>query len=149
VTRTRLCPAALEAGAVVGQHALDGDPVSAVEADDLVEECEGRVGGLVGVDRREAEPGAIVDRHEQVLPACPAGGSHRAIAGDAVAGLDDPSELLDVDVHELSGSRALVADDLLASDWDTETRAAVAMQHRVHGGGSHSERPADHVRSFA
>jgi hypothetical protein len=40
-------PAALEAGAVVGQDAVDGDPVPPVEADELVEEGEGRVGALV------------------------------------------------------------------------------------------------------
>ncbi len=79
-------PAALEAGAVVGQHALDLDAVRAVEADELVEEGERRVGRLVGVDGGEAEPGVVVDRHEQVLPAG-ALGSPRTIAGDAVAGL--------------------------------------------------------------
>ena len=65
------------------------------------------------MDGGEAEPGVVVDRHVQVLPAG-ALGSSRAIAGDAMAGPHDPAQLLDVDVHELTRRGTLVADDLLA-----------------------------------
>ncbi|HKS78438.1 MAG TPA: hypothetical protein VJQ07_06175 [Gaiellaceae bacterium] len=105
-------PAAFEAGAVVGEHALDLDPVPAIEADALGEEGDCRGGGLVGVDACEGEPAGVVDRDEQVLPARETLGPFRAVACDAVAGTDDPAELLDVDVQQLAGPLALVADDL-------------------------------------
>jgi len=91
----------------------------------------------------------IVDRHVQVLPAGSALRLARAIAGDAVSWPDDAAELLDVDVHELAGRGALVADDLLAASTHDQARATVPAEHRVHGRGSDPERPTDHVRSFA
>ncbi|HET8786470.1 MAG TPA: hypothetical protein VFM38_12600 [Candidatus Limnocylindrales bacterium] len=81
-----LAPAAFEAGAVVGEDALDLDPVAAVEAVAGLEEGERGVGGLVRVDASEAEPCCVVDRHEHVLPACLAHRSFRAVTGDAVTG---------------------------------------------------------------
>jgi len=45
-----LAPAAFEAGAVVGEDALDPDPVSLIEAVTGGEEGERGLGGLVGVD---------------------------------------------------------------------------------------------------
>jgi hypothetical protein len=87
-----LAPAALEAGAVVGQDALDPDPALAVEAIAGGEEGERGVGGLVGVDGGEAEPGRIIDENEQVLPAGLAPRSFRAVAGNAMPRLDDPAD---------------------------------------------------------
>jgi hypothetical protein len=43
--------------------------VSAVEADELVEEGGRAVGRLVGMHEREAESRVVVDRDVQVLPA--------------------------------------------------------------------------------
>ena len=140
-------PAAFEAGAVVGEHALDPDPVPAVEADAGLEEGDRRGGGLVWVERGEAQPAGIVDRDEQVLPAGFALRALRAVAGDAVAGPDDPAELLAVDVHELARPLALVADDLLRSAGGTSREQPMAAQDRVHRRGRQTERPADHVRA--
>jgi len=144
VRGTGVRPAALEAGSVVGQHALDGDPVTLVEAHELGEEGDRAVGGLIREDTRQAEPGVVVDRDEEVLPADPSC-ALGAIAGHAVSGYRDAPELLHIDVHELTGLRALVADDLLASWTRHESRAAVPTEHCVHGRGSDPERPANHV----
>ena len=106
-------PAALEAAAVVGEHALHPNAVRAVEADELAQEGSGALGRLFAIHAGEADAGVVVDRHIQVLPAGFALRPTAAIAGDVMTGLEDASQLLDVDVHELAGRRALVADDLL------------------------------------
>jgi hypothetical protein len=56
-----VAPAAFEAGAVVGEDALDGDAVAGVEALELIEEGEGGGRALAWVDTREAEACRIVD----------------------------------------------------------------------------------------
>ena len=83
-----------------------------VEALQRGEEGERRVGALVGEDAREAESSGVVDGNEDVLPAGSAA-AVAAIASDAVARLDDATQLLDVDVDELARALALVADDRL------------------------------------
>ena len=119
----------------------------AVEALAGGEEGERGVGCLVGVDASEAEPGGVVDRGEDVLPAGLALRTLAAVAGDAVAGPDDPPELLDVDVQQLTGALALVADDRLTRHARHQARAAVPAQDRVHGRGGEAERPAERVRA--
>src|SRR6188472_4586946 len=97
---------------------------------------------------REAKAGVIVDRHVQVLPAGPRGPAG-AVAGDAVSGPHDAAELLDVHVHELAGTLALVADDLLAWRRRRESRTAMAAEHGMHSRGRDPQGPPDHVRSLA
>ena len=87
-------PAALEALAVVAEYPLDTDAVTAVEAQQLLEKGERRVGGLVGVQTGEAEPAGVVDGDKQVPPASFAGCPTCPIAGDAMSGDDDPAQLL-------------------------------------------------------
>src|SRR5215211_4657313 len=54
---------------VVGEHALDGDPVVAVEADRAFEEG-GAGGAVVGRERLGVgQPRVVVDGHVQILPA--------------------------------------------------------------------------------
>ena len=110
-----LTPALFEAGAVVGEDAFDGDSVLLVEALSGGQEADRRCVGLIRVDRREREPGRVVDRDEQVLPPGATFGSSGAVACDAVTGNDDPAELLHVDVDELARPLALVADESLAA----------------------------------
>jgi hypothetical protein len=66
-----------------------------------------------------------------------------------VSGDDDAPEPVHVDMHELARRGALVADDLLASHRETEARAAVPTQDRVHGRSREPECPPDHMRSLA
>jgi hypothetical protein len=71
------------------------------------------------------------------------------MGGDALAWPLEAAQLLDVDVHELTRRRALVADDLLARRSPLQPRATVPAKHRMHGRGRDAERPADQVRPFA
>jgi hypothetical protein len=57
---------------------------------------------LVGQDGREGDAGVIVDGDVQVLPTGTAG-LFAAISGDAVAGLADTRQALDVEVDQITG----------------------------------------------
>ena len=127
-------PAALEAGAVVGEDAFDADPVPGVEALQRGEKGERRVGALVRVDTGKAEPAGVVDGGEDALPAG-AARSLAAVACHPVPACADAAELLHVDVHELARAPALVADDRLARGGLSQARAAAAAQDGVHGRG--------------
>jgi hypothetical protein len=125
-----LFPGALEAFAVVGEDLLDLDPVAAVEAAAAVEEVEGGGGCFGGVEGGVSEPCFVVDADEQVVPAGFAFGAVGP-AGLGVAGPLDAAESLDVDVDQLAGPLAFVADHRLAHGW-VEAGDAVAAQDRVH-----------------
>src|SRR6266566_5266565 len=113
----------LVGGAVVGQNALDADPVAVVEGDCAAKEADRRDGFLVGEDLGVGEAAVVVDADVHALEADrvaadtvtvgvarivsrPALASEGAFAGTGF----DPAEPLDVDVDELARSRALVAD---------------------------------------
>ena len=106
-----LGPAAFEAGAVVGEQALDADAVRSVEAHQLGQEGCGAIGCFVGVDGGESQSGVIVDRHVEELPAGSAPRSLASIVGDAVARREDTPKLLAVDMDELTRVAALLADN--------------------------------------
>ena len=107
-----LAPAAFEACAVVGEHALDPDAVAAVEALQFIEEGDRGVGGLVRVDDARTRAGWRRRSRRTGTASLPCRARRRSVAGDAMAGHDDPAELLDVDVQELARPLTLVADDL-------------------------------------
>jgi hypothetical protein len=113
-----LFPAALEAFAVVGEDFLDGDAVLVVEALAVGEEVEGVGGRFGGVDAAVGEAAVVVDADEEVVPAGAALGAGGA-AGGWVVGPADPAEFLDVDVDQLAGPVAFVADDRFAA-WRVE-----------------------------
>ena len=139
-------PAAFEAAAVVGQDPLDGDPVAGVEADELVEERDRAVGCLVGIDGREAEPAVVVDRDEQVLPAGLPLRPPRRSPVTRWPGLQDPTQLLDVDVDQPARTGPRSGSPLRGRGRVDKPGAAVAAQDRMHRRGGHPDRPADHVR---
>src|ERR687888_1390249 len=113
------------AGAVVGEHAFDGDAVAAVESDRALQEAGRGRGLLVAEDLRVGEAAVVVARGVDVLPALAAaagggavgigaGGAAASVPERALAGAAfDSTELLDVDVHELARPRALVPKRLL------------------------------------
>ena len=74
----------------------------------------------------------VVDRHVEVLPAGLAVGLAPAITGDAMAGSQDPSQLLAINVHELARPSTLIADDLLSRRSPLKPRAAVAAKRCMH-----------------
>ena len=143
-----VAPAVFEAAAVVGEDAFDADAVLVVEGAAFVDEADRASGGFVGVDRGVCQAAVVVDADKQVLPAGFPACSAAAVAGDAVAGLDDPAEFLDVDVHQLARPVALVTDRRLGLLAHTESRLAVAAQHRMHSRGRDTERESDRVRAL-
>jgi hypothetical protein len=98
-------------GSVVGEHTLDGDAVSGVEAQSSPQETDRCAGALISQHLDVGQAAEVVDRDVAELPADSAAtGAPRPrsrvvvlAAGDAVAGAAlDPPELLDVDVDELA-----------------------------------------------
>lgn len=98
------------AAAVVGEDALDRDAERGVPRDRAREEARGGLRGLLRehFDIRKAR--VIVDRDVHELPAAAVCAS-RVVAVDAMPDASDARELLDVEMHELTGSIALVAHD--------------------------------------
>jgi hypothetical protein len=118
--------------AVVGHDPLDGDAVAAEPAERPVEEGDGAGLALVGENLAVGEPCGIVDRDVQDFPAAMAAGPG-AIAGDAVADAVDPAELLGVDVEQLAGAGALVADHGRPGLERGEAAEAEAAQRQADG----------------
>ena len=96
------------AGAIVGHDALDLDAQGAEVSQRGMKEFDGTVLTFIGHDAGEGDTGSIVDSDMDVFPAC-AADFVAAVAGDAVAGPLDASELFDIEVEELTGCRSLVA----------------------------------------
>src|SRR6516162_7526858 len=101
--------------AVVGQQALDGNPIAVIEGHRTAQESDRGGRSLVAKDLRVGQARAVVNRHVAELPAV---SLERLIARNALAmrsarhsppGPGHAPELLDVDVDELSWSLALVA----------------------------------------
>ncbi len=87
--------------AVVGHQSFDPDAEGGVVRDGAAQEAN-RGDGLFVVEHLDVdEPGRVIDRDVHILPADPAA-PDTAIAVDAVTGLADPAELLDVDVDEFA-----------------------------------------------
>jgi hypothetical protein len=113
-------------GAVVGQESLDSDAAAAVEGDCAAEEADRGCRLLVREHLGVGEAAVVVDADVDVFEADVVAalalevGAGRVVplatlaSKDAFAGTAlDSSQLLDVDVDELTWPRALVADRLL------------------------------------
>ena len=153
------------AGAVVGEDALDRD-AQRREPGNRATKDAGRGGAtLVGQDLGVGEPGGVVDGDVNKLPAghatllavdgclMPA----RALAGDAVTGTarTDAAELLDVEVHELTGPPALVAVGRLGRLEPGALAEPDPLEHRRDGRARHPQdfgdlgRRHESLRSFS
>src|SRR5580658_3680779 len=97
-----------KAGSVIGHDAAHPDVVADEVSRCLAKEKACRSGFFVGHHGHIGHAGVVVDSNVEELPAGAAGLVLR-IAGDAMAWLADASQLLDVDVQQISGSIALVA----------------------------------------
>jgi len=102
------------------------------------------VGGFfVGEQRGEGEAGVIVDGGMEGLDAGP-GIAHGAIAGGAHARACEAAQLLDVEVEEIAGSVAFVAQR--RRFWRLQGRESVepmAAEHAGEGGFGHGQDHAD------
>ena len=130
------------AGAVVGHHPRDVDAELAEVGDHGFEEVGDTVAGLVGIDLGEADAGVVVDADMHEIPPGP-GRALPAVPGDAVAGLLETREFLDVQVQQLAGALPLVAVDRRGRFEGIQPVKPCPTQDSADGGGRHSHRPRD------
>src|SRR5439155_26594560 len=98
---------------------------------------------LIGVNVREGNARVVVDGDEDVLPS-DVPGPLAVVARDSMTDILEASELLDVDVQQLTRCLALVALDSLLGPQIAQLGQASTSQHAAHG------RLGDaHVRSEA
>jgi len=121
-------------GAAIGEQALDGDAVVLVEGDGLAQSVEGTGDLFVGVETGESEAGVVVDGDVEAFDAG-AWIALGAVAGGADAWACEAAQLLDVEVKEIAGRVAFVADD--GRFWrlqGSQSLEAVAAQDAGEGG---------------
>jgi hypothetical protein len=127
--------------AVVGHHALDANAVAGEEPQRSAQEPDRGGGLLVAQDLGVGQARVVVDGDVHELPA---GGAQQAsigltdagawsalatIGGDRVARNDDPTQLLDVDVHQLARPAALIAIGRLERRQARALAQPLAQQH--------------------
>ena len=112
---------------VVGEHALDHDPLLGVPGDRAAQEGSAVFLALAGQELAVGEPGVVVDRHVQMLPAG-AAGAVDAVLADAFADRPEAAKLLRVHMQELARPLALIADARVAAS-ARQPRAARPAQH--------------------
>jgi hypothetical protein len=95
-------------GAAIGEELLDGDTVSGVEAEGLVQSVEDAGGAFVREETSEGEAGVIVDGDVETFEAG-AWVALGTVAGGADAWATEATKLLDVEVEEFAGGGAFVA----------------------------------------
>jgi len=120
--------------ATIGEHALDVDAVVPVEADGLMEGVKDAGDFLVGTETGEGEAGVVVDGDVQGLDAG-ARIALGAIAGGTDAWACEAAQFLDVEMEEVAGSVAFVANDgRFGRLQSREAMEAVAAEHPGEGG---------------
>ena len=129
-------------GAVVGHHTTDSHTQVAEVGDGGFEEGGDTVAGLVGMDLDEADAGVVVDADVDVV-AAGAGRALAAVAGDAVAGLFETGEFLDVEVQQLTGMFPLVASDGRSPFEHVEAVEPCPAQDSADGGGRDAHGPGN------
>ena len=122
-----------EARAVVGHDAADRDAEVGEVGHGLAEEAAGGGRFFVRQQGGEGDAGVVVDGDIKKLPAG-AAGFILGIAGDAMAGLGDAGQLLDVDVQQVAGSGVLVAHDGHGGFQHLDLVQLEAGQDAAHGG---------------
>ena len=145
VTQPETCATLLEharavSPAVVGHHPGDVDAEVAEVGDGGAEEDGDGGAGLVRIDLGEADAGVVVDADVHVVPASP-GRALAAVPGDAVAGLLEAREFLDVEVEQLTGVLPLVAPDRRGRREGVEPVKPCPPQDPTDGGGRHPHGP--------
>ena len=129
-------------GAVVGHHLRDVDAELADVGDYDFEDVGDTVAGLIGIDLGEADAGVVVDADMHEIPAGP-GRALAAVPGDAVAGLLETREFLNVQVQQRAGALPLVGVDRRSRFEGITPVKPCPAQDSADGGGRHSHRPRD------
>jgi hypothetical protein len=99
-----------KAGAVVGHDATQGDVKTSEVSGGLEEKAAGGNGLFIGHHGDLGETGVVIDSDVEELPAG-AASFVLGVAGEAVAGLVDAGQFLDIDVDQIAGRGILVAED--------------------------------------
>ena len=95
---------------MVGEDGLDGDAMSLVEGDGLLEGGQDAGSFFIWENGGKSQAGMIVDGDMEGLDAG-ARIAMRAVAGSADAGLMKTAKLFNIKMKELSGSGAFVTND--------------------------------------
>lgn len=95
-------------GTAIGEHPLDGDTPGIVEVDGLVESSQSAGDLFIGMKRGESQSTMIIDGDVETFDAG-AWIADGAIAGGAHSGAREAAQLLDVEVEQLAGKIAFVA----------------------------------------
>jgi len=96
--------------AAIGEDGLDGDAVSAVKGQRLVERGEDAGDFFVGEERGESEAGMVINGDVKGLDAG-AWVAVGTVAGGADAGLEKAAKLFNIKMKQLAWGSAFVADD--------------------------------------
>ena len=130
-------------GTAIGEQALDFDAMALIEGDGLPESIQGAGDFLVRMKRGKGETAVIVDGNVEAFDAG-AGIALGAVAGGADAWALEAAQLLDVEVEEVAGSIAFVADDRgLGRLQSSEALQAMTAQDAGEGGLGDGEHHLD------
>jgi hypothetical protein len=130
------------AAAVVGEDAFGLDAPASKPADRPVEEARSRLGGLVGQDLDVGQAAVVIDADVDKLPPAPPMPAS-AVACDPMAHATKAPEFLGVQVQQLAGSFALVADHRGLGLQARQTLEAPALEHGGDGGTRHAHAGRD------
>ena len=147
VTQTELSACRSEAmrdvaGAVVGHDACDINAAAGVPGDQPSKEDDSRWRSFVSQDLGVSQTGSVVHGNMEELPTGTSG-ALPTVAGDAVADELDATQLLDVDVDELSGVVPLIAVNGLLGVEVLEPRQAFSSQDAGHSGRTQAHSGGD------
>jgi hypothetical protein len=130
------------AGAVVRHDGLDSNALALEPGHGAFQEGDRGGGSLIGQDLGISQTGSVIDGNVDELPS-DAADTSRAVTVDAMADAADPTQLLDVDVDELSGVFSLVAHDGFFGIEVFESGDPVAGQDPVDRRGGESDSSCD------
>jgi hypothetical protein len=140
------CSLLRQGGPVVGHQPLDGDALAGEPGDGVLQKRGDGLLALVIEDLDIGQTGAVVDADVDELPADPPA-ARAAVTADPMPRAPDPPELLDVDVDQLTGHRALIAIRRLGLLHGRQLRQAQAGDDPADSALGHPQRLGDRHRA--
>ena len=131
-----------KAGAVVGHDATDLEAEVGEVGRGLAQEAAGGSSFFIREQGGEGDTGMVIDGDIEKLPAG-AAGFILGIAGEAMAGLVDAGQLLDVDVQQVAGSGQFVAHDGQGRPQHPDLVQLEPGQDTAHGGPAQASGQGD------
>jgi len=132
------------AAAVVGEDALDGGAALVIGSDQAAGDGDAVAGLLGGSQLDLGEAGVVVDGHVRVRPADPVA-ALRAVTEDALSDVPEPTQLLDVEVHQLA--RRVVLIPIGRRSWQASlARAVIPPKHPPDRGRRSTQRRRQRTR---